>query len=164
MGGDANKRGLLKVCHNSLIASHLGVVKTLTALRKDYWWPRMKDFIQSYVRGCLKCQESKIKTYLNVPLIQPIVPKVDAWLFTTITMDFIIIKLLNSCSYDSILTITNHDCIKVVILLPCWKEIDSLEVTKLYLQRVFPFVGLLKRVILDRDLKGLQENLCIARC
>src|SRR6266851_7127131 len=30
---------------------------------------------------------------------------------------------------------------------------DPFKVTKLYLERVFPFVGLLRKVILDRDLR-----------
>jgi hypothetical protein len=60
------------------MAGHLGVAKTLTALRKDYWWPGMRSFIQAYVKGCPKCQESKIKTHPNVPPIQIIVPRVDA--------------------------------------------------------------------------------------
>ncbi len=63
------------------------------------------------------------------------------------------VKLLTFHSYNSILTITNHDCTKAVILLPCWEEMDPFKVTKLYLERVFPFVGLLRKVILDRDLR-----------
>ena len=55
--------------------------------------------------------------------------------------------------YDSILTITDHDCTKAVILLLCREEINLLEFTKLYLRHVFPFVGIPSRVISDRDLK-----------
>jgi len=72
--------------------------------------------------------------------------------FATITMDFIV-KLPASYGYNSILTITNHDCTKAVILLPCQEEIDSMAVAKLYLERVFPLVGLLWKVISDRDLR-----------
>jgi hypothetical protein len=63
------------------------------------------------------------------------------------------ISLLNYQSQmDAILySIMDHNCTKAVILLPCQKEIDSLGVTKLYLERVFPCVGLPKKVISDRD-------------
>jgi len=49
--------------------------------------------------------------------------------------------------------ITDHDCTKAVILLPCKESMDSLGVAKLYLEWVFPFVGLPDRVISDRDPK-----------
>jgi hypothetical protein len=65
-------------------------------------------------------------------------------------MDFIV-KLLNSRGYDLILTITDHDCTKAVILLPCKEEMGSLEIAKLYLERVFPYTGLPEQVISDRD-------------
>ncbi len=41
------------------------------------------------------------------------------------------------------LTITDHDCTKAVILLPCKEEMDSLNFAKLYLKQVFPFVEIL---------------------
>jgi len=50
-----------------------------------------------------------------------------------------------------ILTVTNHDCTKAVILLPCREDMSALEVAKLYLKQVFPFMGLLSKVISDRD-------------
>jgi len=67
-------------------------------------------------------------------------------------MDFIV-KLPISRGYDSILTVTDHDCMKVVILLPCKEEMGALNITRLYLEWVFPFVGLPEWVILDRDMK-----------
>jgi len=63
-------------------------------------------------------------------------------------MDFIV-KLPPSQGYNSILTVTDHDCTKAVILLLCKEEIDSLGFAKLYLERIFPFIGLLERVISD---------------
>ncbi|SRR6266851_1153775 len=67
-------------------------------------------------------------------------------------MDFII-KLPISQGYNSILTIMDHDCTKVVILLPCREEMDSLGVAKLYLKHVFPYVRIPEWVISGRDPK-----------
>ncbi len=47
--------------------------------------------------------------------------------------------------------ITDHDCTKAMILLPCQEEIDALGVAKLYLRHMFPIVGLPEWVISDRD-------------
>jgi len=62
-------------------------------------------------------------------------------------------KVRTANGYDSILTITNHDCTKAVILLLCQEEINLLEFTKLYLRHVFPFVGIPSQVISDCDPK-----------
>jgi hypothetical protein len=59
--------------------------------------------------------------------------------------------LPNSKGYDSILTMTDHDCTKVVILSPFKEEMGSLKVARLYLECVFPFVGLPEKIISDRD-------------
>jgi len=67
-------------------------------------------------------------------------------------MDFIV-KLLVSNGFNTILTITDHDCTKAMILLPCREEIDALGVAKLYLRHMFPIVGLPQRVISDRDIR-----------
>jgi hypothetical protein len=149
-GGDEDKWELLQLYHDAQVAGHPGVEKTLRTLSRDYWWPGMRVFVQAYVRGCLKCQESKARTHLNRPPIQPITPNKNTRLFATIAMDFIV-KLPPSQGYDSILMVTDHDCTKVVILLPCQEEMDLLGFAKLYLERIFPFIGLPERVISDRD-------------
>jgi len=149
-GEEGDRKVLLEGYHDMLTAGHPGATKTLQALSRDYWWPGICCFVQEYVQGCAKCQESKANTHPNKPTLQPISPSPQAKLFSTIAMDFIV-KLPVSKGYDSILTIMDHDCTKSVILLPCQEEINSLGVTKLYLERVFPFVGLPEWVISDRD-------------
>jgi hypothetical protein len=112
------QRDLLRTYHDALTAGHPGVTWTLKVLSGDYWWPGMRRFIRAYIKGCAKCQESKTITHLNKPPLQPITPRAQARPFSTIAMDFIM-KLPDSKGYDSILTITDHDCTKAVILLPC---------------------------------------------
>ena len=58
-------------------------------------------------------------------------------------MDFIVkLPLLND--YDSVLTVTDHNCTKAVILIPCNETITAEGVAKLYLEHVFKRVGLPK--------------------
>jgi transposase InsO family protein len=49
------------------------------------------------------------------------------------------------------MTITNHDCMKAVILVPCQETIDAEGVAKLFKDCVFPFVRLLEKILSDRD-------------
>ena len=93
-----------------------------------------------------------MNTHPNKPALQPITLDPQVQPFYTIVVDFIV-KLLESNRYDSILTITNHNCMKSVILLPCCKGMGSLDIAKLYLKWAFLFVGLPMKIILDWDPK-----------
>jgi hypothetical protein len=70
--------------------------------------------------------------------------------FETVAMD-LIVDLPKSEGYNLILIITDHNCIKVVVFLPCQMTIDGPGLATLYAQHIFPHYGLPKKVILDRD-------------
>jgi hypothetical protein len=70
--------------------------------------------------------------------------------FETVAMDFIV-KLPLSNGFDSILTITDHNCTKAAIFIPCNETITAEGVAELYLQHVFKRFGLPQKIISDRD-------------
>jgi hypothetical protein len=70
--------------------------------------------------------------------------------FETIALDFIT-KLPVSQGYDSILTITDHDCTKAAIFIPCNEEINAEGTAALYFKHVVTNFGLPTKVISDRD-------------
>ena len=65
-------------------------------------------------------------------------------------MDFIV-KLPLSNGYDSILTVTDHDCTKAALFIPCNEAITAEGLAELYLQHVFKRFGLPKKIISDCD-------------
>jgi hypothetical protein len=144
------QRSLLEVYHDGTTAGHPGQAKTHQALRRDYWWPKMREFVVQYVQGCAICQENKPITQRNNPGLYPIPPEENAQPFETIMMD-LIVKLPKSNGYDSILTITDHDCTKGIILIPCLESMTAKELAMEYKQKVFPFVGIPSKIISDRD-------------
>jgi transposase InsO family protein len=85
-----------------------------------------------------------------VPPIAPIEPGEDTTPFATITVDFIT-KLPESRGCDTILTITDHDSTKAVILILCREDMGSEEVARLFRDHAFPYTGIPKRIISDRD-------------
>jgi len=76
------------------------------------------------------------------------VPVEGAKPFQTNAMDFIV-KLPQSAGYDSILMITDHNCTKGVILLPCMESMNAEEVAREYKHKVFPYIGLPSKIIVD---------------
>jgi hypothetical protein len=156
-----NRQNILERYHDSPTAGHPGIWKTTRMVREDYWWPTMKEDVKAYVQGCLKCQATKTITRRNTPPLVPIVPT-HTLPFATITMDFIT-KLPVSGGCDSILTVTDHDCTKAVILVPCKEQMTTEEFLELYREKVFPYTGLPQKVISDRDVRftsTLFKELC----
>ena len=77
-------------------------------------------------------------------------------------MDFIV-KLLESAGFDSILTITDHDCTKMLIAIPCRETITVEGVAELFLRQIFPQFGLPSKIISDRDprfVSKFMKELC----
>ena len=99
----------------------------------------MRQDIEQYVKGCTICQESKINTRPLKPAMIPITPE-HLLPFQTIAMDFIT-NLPQSGGYDTILTITDHDCSKAIILIPCKESITVEGIVALILEHVFARYG-----------------------
>ena len=110
----------------------------------------MKAFIMDYIQGCATCQMNKVNTHPSHPTLMPITPAENACPFETIAMDFIT-KLPPSGGYDTILMITNTDCSKASVFLPCKETINSEGVVQLYLMHVLPHYSLPKKIISDQD-------------
>jgi hypothetical protein len=127
-----------------------------------YWWPNIAKDIQEYVKGCAKCQRHKTNTQARKAPLSPITPVHEALPFQTITLNFII-KLPTLNGFDSILTITDHDCTKMAIFIPCNKSINAEGVADLYFHHVFPRFGLPSKVISNRDpqfISKFMRELC----
>jgi len=156
------KRGVISAFHDPPYRGHPGIGNTIALLKQNYWWPNLKKDVEEYVKGCATCQANKINTHHQKPHLYPITTNPEAQPFEVVTMDFIT-KLPSSRGYDSILTITDHDCTKAALFIPCNETITSEGVAKLYLQHAYPHYGLPKRLITDRGpqfISIFMKNLC----
>ena len=117
-GGKQDKRKIIQAYHDMPAYGHPGINRTKDLVAKYYWWPQLVNNVQEYVRGCAQCQQNKVNTHPQKAPLSPITPLTEALPFQTISMDFIV-KLPELAGYDSILTITDHDCMKMLITIPC---------------------------------------------
>jgi Integrase zinc binding domain len=144
------KRGVISLFHDPPTAGHPRITKTMTLAAQHYWWPGMKDFVTAYVKGCTNCQMSKINMHPNKPAMFPISTIPNILPFQTIALDFIV-KLPTSEGFDTILTITDHDCLKASVFIPCNEAVDAPGVARLYANHVFPHYGIPTKVISDHN-------------
>jgi Integrase zinc binding domain len=162
VGNNNLKRGVISLFHNHIAAGHPGIAKTTQNITQYYWWPGMHDHIMQYIKGCATCQMHKVNMNPTKPPLYPITPVPDALPFQTIALDFIM-KLPVSEGYDTILTITDHDCSKVSLFIPCKETIDSEGVAQLFVQHVVPHYRTPRKITLDRDTR-FTNNFTMELC
>ena len=55
------KKEILKENHDSVDVGHLGQHRMLELLKRNYWWPGLKENIKRYIQGCFKYQQNKFQ-------------------------------------------------------------------------------------------------------
>jgi len=53
----------MNLMHNHPSAGHPGQDEMLRKTQERYQWPKMKEWIANYVKGCAICQQNKIITH-----------------------------------------------------------------------------------------------------
>jgi hypothetical protein len=150
------KRHIIQSHHDSPIHRHPGISKMVQLTERLYWWPKMRQDIMEYVKGCAECQRHKVNNRPTKAPLQPIYPKPEAMPFETVALDFIV-KLPISQGFDSILTVTDQGCTKAAIFIPCNEDITAEETAALYIKHVFTHFGLPTKVISDRDPRFMSK-------
>ena len=108
-----SRRAIVQMHHNPPAYGHPGISRTTELVTRRYWWPHMAQDIKDYIKGCADCQHNKVNNQARKAPLSPIFAKPEVLPFETVSMDFIV-KLPLSNGYNSILTITDHDCTKAV--------------------------------------------------
>jgi len=168
------RRKILQEIHDTPVGGHPGISNTWNIIRRRYEGPRLRQFVEEYIKGCAKCQENKVITHRKRAPLYHFDTHVEQGPFQYVSMD-LITDLPPSNKYDSILTIVDQGCSKAAKFLPCNKTIDGKGVAQLYFQHLLPWFGIPKRVISDRDPRftshftkavckatGIQQNISTA--
>jgi len=168
------RRNILQTLHDSPAAGHPGISNTWELVREQYEGPRLREFVEQYVKGCARCQESKTNVHRSKAPLQRFDIPVKEGPFQYISMD-LITDLPKSQGFDSILTIVDQGCSKAAKFIPCTKTINGTGVALEYLKHLVPWFRLPKRIISDRDPRftsafaremckalGIQQNLSTA--
>ena len=50
---------ILAGCHNSPQGGHMGITKTRTNVKRQFWWPEVDKDVEDWVKSCRTCQEVK---------------------------------------------------------------------------------------------------------
>eukprot|EP00253_Pinus_taeda_P017798 PITA_17798 len=141
---------ILDEFHTSHYTRHPGYHKMVVALRKEYYWPRMKKDVAEYLARCLECQQIKTEHMHPAGLLQPLpIPK---WKWEIISMDFITGLPRTKKNNDSIMVVVDK-LSKAAHFIPVQSTYKAVQIAHIFMQNVFKLHGLPKVIILDRDVK-----------
>ncbi|RVX00199.1 Transposon Ty3-I Gag-Pol polyprotein [Vitis vinifera] len=66
------RKELLRETHDAKWTGHPREERTLALLARSYYWPKMGEDVQAYVKSCLVCQMDKTERKKAVGLLQPL--------------------------------------------------------------------------------------------
>lgn len=139
--------------HDTLMSGHYGVSKTMEYINRDFWWPKMVNEIETYVKSCAVCQRVKPGRHKPIGLLKPLPVPSDRW--SSVTMDFI--TDLPPCKgFDSIMVVVDRFT-KMAHFSPCTKTITAQGTAKLYIDRVLRHHGIPESIISDRGTQFKSE-------
>jgi hypothetical protein len=144
----SSRSSLLHSIHSSYLTGHLGHFRTKAIVERDFWWPGLSTFVNSFVAGCAACQQNKVRTDPVNPPLNPI-KSITTLPFKQLSVD-LVTDLPLSNGYDSLMVVVDHGLMKGVILVPCSKTIDVNGIAQLFFEFVFKRFGLHYVLISDR--------------
>jgi len=144
---------ITKTCHNSKIAGHFGQEKTLEIIKRDFYWKRITDWINDYVRSCTTCQQAKAPRQARFELLSPLQMPYTAWSSTSI--DFIT-QLPNSAGYTQIMVVVDRFT-KMAHFIGLQENATAKEMAEAFLKEVWKLHELPSEIISDMDAKFAGE-------
>ena len=137
-------QSLIMDFHDTPVAGHKGVKAMYNGLRKHYVWNGMKEQIQTYIKHCQKCQQSKVSNQKTSGSLVPLPTPSSPW--QDVTMDFT--EMLESLEYNNILVVVDWFS-KETVFVPCTKEETTYTTTELFRDHVWCQHGLPSTVVSD---------------
>jgi len=55
------KKKILWENYNLADVGHLGQQRMIELLKRNYWWPELKEDVKKYMQGCVKFQQNKVQ-------------------------------------------------------------------------------------------------------
>lgn len=136
---------ILELCHDSLMAGHLGVAKTTKLVLSRYWWPHVTRDIKAWVETCPNCQSFKQpRTKLGLLQHLPIPQKP----FHTLGVDFVGPLPMTNSGNKYLLVFVDH--------LTRWPEVfatatdDAEIVAKILVEQIICHYGAPAKILSDR--------------
>jgi len=141
---------ILRLYHESPLAGHFGVKRTLEKIQRRYTWPNIRQDVTEYVRSCLRCRKAKDPRHSPYGELNPLPVPDGPWQW--VTLDFITDlppSRLGAETYDTILVVMDKFT-KMAHYIPTRKDIDAKTLGNIFLREVIRLHGVPRVIVSDR--------------
>ena len=139
---------VIREVHDQPAVGHAGVRRTILLIQQHYFWPKMKQDVNRYIRNCHVCRRAKAPRDRYNGTLKPLPVPERPW--TDITMDFV--TGLPECELKNTILMVVDRLAKERVYIPCsdQNEGTNAEATaKMLLHNVWRRHGLPSSVVLD---------------
>ena len=137
---------ILNRYHDKPAAGHLGIKRTEELITRNFWWPKLHEDVQSYVKSCELCARSKISRHKQYDYLRPLTVPDRPW--RSIEIDFLC-GLPRSRGYSVLMVIVDRFS-KMIHLIPFRYVPNAQQTAKAFLDTVFRLHGLPTDIYTDR--------------
>lgn len=137
---------LLQDHHETALAGHPGRGKTLELLQREYYWPKMRQDVDRFVRNCHTCQRSRTSRHAPFGILRPLPIPERPW--QDISMDFVV-GLPWSEGKDAVWNVVDR-LTKQRHFVPCRTDADAKDMVELFIRHILPHHGLPRTITSDR--------------
>ena len=151
---------VLRQMHDAPMYGHLGTAKTLAAVRRAYWWPRLNAAVRAYCRECDACARNKPEQRRPAGLLQPLPVPPRAWY--SVSTDLIVQLPCTARGKDAIAVFVDR-LTKMVHFAATTSDLDTMGYAQLFVSNVVRLHGLPSEIISDRGPQfssKLWESIC----
>ncbi|KAD4180155.1 hypothetical protein E3N88_28746 [Mikania micrantha] len=141
------RNNILRETHATPMGGHGGFLKTYKRVSLQFFWPKLKQDVRTYVQECLICQQQKYETLAQAGLLQPL--RIPNRVWEDISLDFIV-GLPVSHRVDTIMVVVDR-LSKYAHFLALKHPFTAKIVAAVFCNEVVRLHGYPRSIVSDRD-------------
>ena len=139
---------ILKQHHDHELAGHPGRERTLELIKRNFYWPQQRQYVNRYVDNCDTCRRIKPTRHAPFGLLKPLKPPDRPW--NSLSMDFVTgLPKARGSDINAIWVVVDR-MTKMAHFVPVPDTITPEGLAKVFLGYIFKYHGLPKEIISDR--------------
>ena len=142
---DSLRLEILALRHDHPMAGHYGITKTISLVKRDFWWPGFRKFIKKYVKSC-SCATAKTARHAPYGELCPLPIPERPW--DHISIDFI--GPLPPSMGFSMIAVWVDRFSKMAHFIPCSQHVTADDVAEMLIDSIFRLHGLPSSIVSDR--------------
>jgi Integrase zinc binding domain/Retroviral aspartyl protease/Chromo (CHRromatin Organisation MOdifier) domain len=139
---------ILHECHDTPTSGHLGKDKTLSLVKRRFYWPAMDSDIVQYVTSCDSCQRNKPSHQSTMGLLQPLPIPHRPW--SQVSLDLITALPRTLLGHDAIVVFVDK-VTKMVHYVATTTNVTAPQLASIFMHEVIRLHGVPDSLLSDRD-------------